>query len=298
LQGANFATSTKSATGNATPPAGINTYDEYGNQTSNPQSIGTNQNHGWAGSAHRTTDKNGLILLGARVYNPTTGQFTSTDPVPGGNENAYNYPNNPVNQNDFTGCNGFDWGMALDIGLTVAMIAIDCIPVVGEVAMVAQAGYAIYKAAKVAKTAISVAAKISAKLGAKSATRAVAKSVSESALHDALVVATKLGLKALTKAEVEAAGTKSFVYIIRTEKGTYVGRTFTQGLKRLFQHRGGPLGVTTESIENGLYFDTSGMKLFDQRLLEQKLITNNGGVDALANKINSINSVLRHFYGL
>jgi RHS repeat-associated protein len=90
LQGANFATSTKPATGNATPPAGINTYDEYGNQTSNPQNIGTNQNYGWAGSAHRTTDKNGLILLGARIYNPTTGQFTSTDPVPGGNENAYN----------------------------------------------------------------------------------------------------------------------------------------------------------------------------------------------------------------
>ena len=103
MQGANFATSTKSATGNATPPAGINTYDEYGNQTSNPQNIGTNQNYGWAGSAHRTTDKNGLILLGARVYNPTTGQFTSTDPVPGANENGFTDPTNPTNYSDTNG---------------------------------------------------------------------------------------------------------------------------------------------------------------------------------------------------
>jgi hypothetical protein len=42
--------------------------------------------------------------MGARVYNPVTGQFTSPDPIPGGNETTYTYPNDPINQNDYTGC--------------------------------------------------------------------------------------------------------------------------------------------------------------------------------------------------
>jgi RHS repeat-associated protein len=41
--------------------------------------------------------------MGARLYNATTGRFTSTDPEPGGNENAYNYPNDPVNMFDLDG---------------------------------------------------------------------------------------------------------------------------------------------------------------------------------------------------
>jgi hypothetical protein len=41
--------------------------------------------------------------MGARVYNPETNQFTSKDPIPGGNENNYTYPNDPVNTGDFSG---------------------------------------------------------------------------------------------------------------------------------------------------------------------------------------------------
>ncbi len=41
--------------------------------------------------------------MGARLYNPTTGQFTSLDPVVGGNENNYNYPNDPINKYDLDG---------------------------------------------------------------------------------------------------------------------------------------------------------------------------------------------------
>ncbi|MFM7030469.1 MAG: RHS repeat-associated core domain-containing protein [Micrococcales bacterium] len=84
-------------------------YDEYGNQ----QTVATTQDagitYGWAGKAEKATTLSGLILMGARVYNSIMGRFTSRDPVPGGNENAYNYPNDPVNRNDFTGCHGNIW---------------------------------------------------------------------------------------------------------------------------------------------------------------------------------------------
>jgi hypothetical protein len=41
--------------------------------------------------------------MGVRLYNPNTGRFLSADPVAGGNENAYNYPNNPIDEFDLDG---------------------------------------------------------------------------------------------------------------------------------------------------------------------------------------------------
>ena len=52
--------------------------------------------------------------MGARVYNPVTNQFTSPDPVTGGNETSYTYPNDPINKNDFTGALGLAASMLLD----------------------------------------------------------------------------------------------------------------------------------------------------------------------------------------
>jgi RHS repeat-associated protein len=51
----------------------------------------------------RATTASGLMLMGVRVYNPVTNQFSSVDAVSGGNESPYGYPNDPVNKNDFSG---------------------------------------------------------------------------------------------------------------------------------------------------------------------------------------------------
>ncbi|CAB4534687.1 unannotated protein [freshwater metagenome] len=55
--------------------------------------------------------------MGARLYNPVTNQFTSPDPITGGNETTYTYPNDPINKNDFTGL--MDWAVKLALTLVL-----------------------------------------------------------------------------------------------------------------------------------------------------------------------------------
>jgi RHS repeat-associated protein len=74
--------------------------DEYGEPLANPDGA----RYGWHGSNQRdSTPLAGLILMGRRLYNPTSGRFLSRDPVPGGNDNPYTYPADPVNNTDLTG---------------------------------------------------------------------------------------------------------------------------------------------------------------------------------------------------
>ena len=56
-----------------------------------------------AGKLTDTLTPFGLIEMGARLYSTVLGRFLQVDPVPGGGVNAYAYPPDPVNMNDYSG---------------------------------------------------------------------------------------------------------------------------------------------------------------------------------------------------
>ncbi len=95
-------------------------YDPYGQPVdaasgaTNPAATATTRTNGLADAWHGQSQVGyehsaGLndTLMGARLYLPAWGQFTATDPVPGGNANPYMYPADPINAQDLTGT--FGW---------------------------------------------------------------------------------------------------------------------------------------------------------------------------------------------
>ena len=82
-----------------TAPLQLSRPDEYGVTTGEDS-----PRYGWLGAKQRAGDTpGGLILMGVRLYNATTGLFLSRDAVYGGNANTYTYPNDSVNSHDVTG---------------------------------------------------------------------------------------------------------------------------------------------------------------------------------------------------
>lgn len=79
---------------------GLNDISCYNGQCNSPQLP-----YGYLGGHARTsTGIGGIILMGQRLYNPTTGRFLQPDPVPGGSANAYDYTNqDPLDNTDLTG---------------------------------------------------------------------------------------------------------------------------------------------------------------------------------------------------
>jgi RHS repeat-associated protein len=79
--------------------ATITQTDEWGYE------VNTSARYDYVGTAERKRDINsGLMLMGARVYNPWSGRFLQADPVLGGSANNYDYVNaDPVNSADIAG---------------------------------------------------------------------------------------------------------------------------------------------------------------------------------------------------
>ncbi|MFJ4007918.1 DNRLRE domain-containing protein [Streptomyces sp. NPDC090023] len=76
-------------------------FDEFGN----PESGTPATSYGFRGGTLRDSGTvSGDIVMGQRVYDPSTGRFLQTDPVPGGSANAYDYAGqDPLNQQDDSG---------------------------------------------------------------------------------------------------------------------------------------------------------------------------------------------------
>jgi RHS repeat-associated protein len=156
-------------------------YDEYGRPLAGTAAADTGAvTYGWLGGQERATDDTtGLILMGVRLYNPSTGLFSSPDPVAGGNTTAYAYPQDPINKYDL---DGKMWGWlkkARSIAKVVAKVADVAAFIPGPIGMiaagVATAGYLAggdYKAAAFAAAGLvpggkllATSAKIASKAG-------------------------------------------------------------------------------------------------------------------------------------
>lgn len=104
---------------NSLPASAINgwsAFDEYGRAAQAPSADAIG--YSFLASAQRSTTAAslGLTLMGLRVFNSQRGLFTSVDPVQGGNEASYGYPNDPINRNDVSGA--LDYTMWFDLGRT------------------------------------------------------------------------------------------------------------------------------------------------------------------------------------
>lgn len=131
--------------------------DEFGNRAAGA----TSARYDWLGTKQRSRDSlGGVVLMGSRSYNPSTGLFLSVDPVEGGNLTAYTYPQDPINMTDLDGrwCPGcglllkaawkgamkaLSWGLGKVACATTTAAAIICSGVIG--AIVASVDYVGWK---------------------------------------------------------------------------------------------------------------------------------------------------------
>jgi RHS repeat-associated protein len=122
-------------------------YDPFGNKLGDntPDNSRDGATYGWVGRHEKLTESKFALTptqMGARVYLPSLGRYTSVDPIPGGVENSYVYPPDPANDFDLDGNFGWKnvgnwiWKYKADIALN----ALTFVPGIGQAALAARLG--------------------------------------------------------------------------------------------------------------------------------------------------------------
>jgi RHS repeat-associated protein len=146
----------------------LHTYDPFGAPLDAPPVNVTS--HRYTGAWDKQYDQtNGLILMGARPYDPTIGRFLAVDPIDGGSLNNYDYANqDPINEYDLSGefpCPGCHWlkkhaekavkfvakhktQIAIGVGAAIVIaVAPEVTPAVADAVLSTRVGAAAYVAA-------------------------------------------------------------------------------------------------------------------------------------------------------
>jgi RHS repeat-associated protein len=268
---------------NGLPSSSVLLYDPFGQVLASntfgtgPVSIANTSDNpmAWAASPAREAESMFSIpitQMGARVYLPTLGRFTSVDPVAGGNDNAYSYVNDPINESDYSGQSMWGW-------VSTALKVVAVVVAVVAVVFIAAAFIPEEVVAGVVTAAAAMATRV-APLIQRVAARAAP------VVSKATPVTQNAAIKTFQGADDIPPATRGVYEFTASSGEQYIGKSVNVASRvgsahaALGRYPGGPVSVTEMPNASDLAL----------KIQEQININAAGGPSKLDNKINSISS--------